>query len=119
MRRRPASYAAAQRIVAKNIEAVEAWRSYVLDQLSPGQLGAQVFGTGFEQVQQQAAANGAEHLLGAYASELRSAVQYWRGCCRLREWARAERTPRRVVGELQIQRASAPRCADGDTFRAC
>lgn len=62
-------YAAAERIVRKNIEAVQAWRSYVLEQLSSQQLGAQVFATGFEQVEQQAAANHAEHLLGPYANE--------------------------------------------------
>lgn len=60
-------YAAAQRIVSANIQAVEAWRSYVLDQLSPRQMGAQVFATGFEQLQQQAVANNAGHLLAPWA----------------------------------------------------
>ncbi|HWU89534.1 MAG TPA: DUF4157 domain-containing protein [Kofleriaceae bacterium] len=62
-------YAAAQRIVSTNIQAVEAWRRYVLNQMSPQQMGGQVFATGFEQLQQQAAANRATHLLPAYAHE--------------------------------------------------
>ncbi len=62
-------YAAARRIVTANIQAVEAWRNYVLNQLTPRQMGAQVYGTGFEQVQQQAAANNAQFLLPYYAAE--------------------------------------------------
>lgn len=62
-------YAAAQRIVSTNIQAVEAWRNYVLNQMTPWQMGGQVFATGFEQIQQQAVANHAEHLLAPYAHE--------------------------------------------------
>ncbi|HEY8147199.1 MAG TPA: DUF4157 domain-containing protein [Kofleriaceae bacterium] len=62
-------YAAARRIVTANIQAVEAWRNYVMNQLSPRQMGGQVYGTAFQQLEGQAAANNAQFLLPYYAAE--------------------------------------------------
>ncbi|HEU5056517.1 MAG TPA: DUF4157 domain-containing protein [Kofleriaceae bacterium] len=62
-------YAAARRIVLANVQAVQAWRNYVLNQLSPRQMGGQVYGTAFQQIEGQAAANNAEFLLPYYAAE--------------------------------------------------
>jgi hypothetical protein len=62
-------YAAARRIVTANIQAVQAWRNYVMNQLTPHQMGGQVYGTAFQQLEGQAAANNAQFLLPYYAAE--------------------------------------------------
>jgi hypothetical protein len=82
-------YAAARRIVLANIQAVEAWRNHVLNQLTPREMGAQVFGTGFGQLEEQAAASNARHLLAPYSAEANPVRQslyehqmagQWRAC---------------------------------------
>ena len=62
-------YAAARRIVTANVQAVEAWRNYVMNTLTPRQMGGQVYGTAFQQLEGQARANNAEFLLPYYAAE--------------------------------------------------
>ena len=124
-------YAAARRIVVANIQAVEAWRNYVLNQLTPQEMGAQVFGTGFGQLEEQAAANNARHLLAPYSAEANPVRQSlyehqmageWRACtgCHVsnQAWALDARTsdarrPGLTPAQLLTRHAGLPVSGDG------
>ena len=132
-------YAAARRIVTANIQAVEAWRNYIFNQLTPNQMGGQVYGTAFQELEGQAAANNAQWMLPYYAAEPNPIRQQlyehqmngqWRACtgCHVsnQAWAldgrmRAEGNRGITPAELLSMHAGIPfssgRALDAGVFR--
>ena len=132
-------YAAARHVVTANVQAVEAWRSYVLDQLAPREMAGQVYGTAFLELEQQAVANHAMDLLPQYAAEPNPIRQQllenqmagrWRNCtaCHVsnQAWAEDSRmrergiqgvTPAELLGGFAGTGGGGTRSVDAVTFR--